>query len=98
MKETKIIAVILALCACVAPSSVKAATIPAGTTLAVTTVSLITSQDAVGASFEAKIAQDVSVKGSVLLKAGQKPLGRFALLVVIRENPNRSVSSWLPFQ
>ena len=87
MKETKIIAVILALCACVASSSVKAATIPAGTTLAVTTVSLITSQDAVGATFEAKIAQDVSVKGNVLLKAGTKAFGRVSSS---RRNPRRS--------
>ena len=36
MKETKIIAVILGTCACVAASSVTAATIPAGTTLTVT--------------------------------------------------------------
>ena len=34
MKETKIIAVILGICGCVAASSVTAATIPAGTTLA----------------------------------------------------------------
>jgi len=87
MKETKIIAVILALCACVTSSSVKAATIPAGTTLAVTTVSLITSQDAVGASFEAKIAQDVSVKGSVLLKAGTKAFGKIRSS---RRNPRKS--------
>ena len=87
MKETKIIAVILALCACVDSSSVKAATIPAGTTLAVTTVSLITSQDAVGASFEAKIAQDVSVKGSVLLKAGTKAFGKIRSS---RRNPRKS--------
>ena len=98
MKETKIIAVILALCACVDSSSVKAATIPAGTTLAVTTVSLITSQDAVGVSFEAKIAQDVSVKGSVLLKAGTKAFGKIRSSRRNPENPNRSVSSWLPFQ
>ena len=78
MKQTKIIAVILVICACVAASSVTAATIPAGTTLAVTTVSLISSQDVVGRSFEAKIAQDVSVKGNVLLKAGTKHLERLA--------------------
>jgi predicted hotdog family 3-hydroxylacyl-ACP dehydratase len=76
MRETKIIAVLLGICACVAASSVTAATIPAGTTLAVTTHSLITSQDAVGATFEAKIAQDVSAKGNVLLKAGTKAFGK----------------------
>ena len=74
MRETKIIAVLLGICACLAASSVKAGTIPAGTTLAVKTVSLITSQDAVGATFEAKIVQNVSAKGNVLLKAGTKAL------------------------
>src|SRR4029077_17671817 len=44
MRETKIIAVLLGICACVAASAVTAATIPAGTTLAVRTVSLISSQ------------------------------------------------------
>jgi hypothetical protein len=87
MRETKIIAVFLGICACVAASSLTAATIPAGTTLAVTTVSLITSQDAVGASFEAKIAQDVSVKGNVLLKAGTKAFGKVSSS---RRNPRRS--------
>ena len=87
MRETKIIALLVGICACMAASSVKAATIPAGATLAVTTVSLITSQDAVGASFEAKIAQDVSVKGNVLLKAGTKAFGKVSSS---RRNPRRS--------
>ena len=87
MRETKIIPVILGICACVAASSVTAATIPAGTTLTVTTVSLITSQDAVGSSFEAKIAQDVSVKGSVLLKTGTKAFGKVR---TSRRNPRKS--------
>jgi hypothetical protein len=87
MRETKIIAVLLGICACFAASSVTAATIPAGTTLAVTTHSLITSQDAVGATFEAKIAQDVSVKGNVLLKAGTKAFGKVSSS---RRNPHRS--------
>jgi hypothetical protein len=87
MRETKIIAVILGICACVAASSVTAATIPAGTTLAVTTVSLITSQDSVGSSFEGKIAQDVSVKGTVVLKAGTKAFGKVRSS---RRNPRKS--------
>jgi hypothetical protein len=87
MKETKIIAVILGTCACVAASSVTAATIPAGTTLTVSTVSLISSQTVVGRSFEAKIAQDVSVKGNVLLKAGTKAFGKIRSS---RANPRKS--------
>ena len=85
MNQTKIIAVTAIVCV-VAPL-VNAATIPAGTTIAVSTVSLITSQDAVGSSFEAKIAQNVSVKGSVLLKAGAKAFGKVSSS---RRNPRRS--------
>lgn len=87
MKKTKTIAVITVICACFAASSAIAATIPAGTTIAVSTVSLITSQDAVGSSFEARIAQDVSVKGNVLLKAGTKVFGKIRSS---RRNPHRS--------
>jgi hypothetical protein len=64
-----------------------AATIPAGTTLTVTTVSLVSSRDVVGRSFEAKIAQDVSVKGNVLLKAGTKAFGK---IKSSRANPRKS--------
>ena len=85
MIKTKIIAVIAIVCA--AASLINAATIPAGTTLAVTTVSLITSQDAVGSTFEAKIAQDVSVKGSVILKTGTKAFGK---VHSSRRNPRKS--------
>jgi hypothetical protein len=87
MRQTKTVAVFLGICACIATSSVKAATIPAGTTLAVTTVSLVTSQDAVGASFEAKIAQNVSINGNVLLKAGTKAFGKVSSS---RRNPRKS--------
>ena len=64
-----------------------AATIPAGTTLTVTTVSLITSKDVVGRSFEAKIARDVSIKRNVLLKAGTKAFGK---IKSSRYNPRKN--------
>ncbi len=64
-----------------------AATIPAGTTLTVTTVSPITSKDVVGRSFEAKIAQDVSIKANVLLKAGTKAFGK---IKSSRYNPRKN--------
>jgi hypothetical protein len=73
--------------ACFAASTLNAATIPAGTTLTVSTVSLVTSQSVVGRSFEAKIAQDVSVKGNVLLKAGTKAFGK---IKSSRANPRKS--------
>ena len=87
MNQVKIIAVISVICAFVAFSSVEAATIPAGTTITVSTVSLITSQDAVGSTFEAKIAQNVSVKGNVLLKTGAKAFGKVSSS---RRNPRKS--------
>jgi hypothetical protein len=87
MIPNQLIKVIAITCACVAASSLNAATIPAGTTLTVNTVSLITSKDVVGRSFEAKIAQDVSVKGNVLLKAGTKAFGK---IKSSRYNPRKN--------
>jgi hypothetical protein len=83
----KFIIVIGVVCTCFAASTLNAATIPAGTTLTVSTVSLVTSQSVVGRSFEAKIAQDVSVKGNVLLKAGTKAFGK---IKSSRANPRKS--------
>ena len=87
MTPHKLITIIAITCACVAASSLNAATIPAGTTLTVTTVSLVTSQTVVGRSFEAKIAQDISVKGNVVLRAGTKAFGKIASS---RANPRKS--------
>jgi len=87
MIRYKFTTIIALTCACVAASSLNAATIPAGTTLAVTTVSLVTSQSVVGRSFEAKIAQDVSVKGNVVLRAGTKAFGK---ITSSRANPRKS--------
>jgi hypothetical protein len=70
-----------------AVSVLNAATIPAGTMLTVSTVSLVTSQSVVGRSFEAKIAQDVSVKGNVVLRAGTKAFGK---ITSSRANPHKS--------
>ena len=87
MNQTKIIALTSVICACVAASSVNATTIPAGTTLTVTTVSQFSSRAAVGKTFEAKLAQDVSSKGQVLLKAGSKVFGKVASS---RSNPRKN--------
>ena len=87
MIRYKFITVIAITYASVAASSLNAATIPAGTALTITTVSLITSKDVVGRSFEAKIAQDVSIKGNVLLKAGTKAFGK---IKSSRYNPRKN--------
>jgi hypothetical protein len=86
MKPTKVIAIISVVCACVA-SSLNAATIPAGTTLTVSSVSPFSSKTVVGRTFEAKLAQDVSAKGHVLMKAGSKAFGKIASS---RYNPRKN--------
>jgi hypothetical protein len=85
MIQNKFILLIVICGACMA--SLNAATIPAGTTLTVSTVSLISSQTVPGRSFEAKIAQDVSVNGNVVLKAGTKAFGK---VTASRANPRKS--------
>jgi hypothetical protein len=85
MRETKIIAVIAIVC--VAASFVNAATIPAGTTLTVSSVSQFSSRGAVGKTFEAKLAQDVSINGRVVLKTGAKTFGKIASS---RSNPRKN--------
>ena len=87
MIRDKFVAVIIITCACFTASSVNAATIPAGTTIAVRTTSSISSQDPVGRTFAAKIDQDVAVKGNVLLKAGTKAFGK---IKTSRANPRKS--------
>ena len=85
MTQLKVIAVIAIVC--VAASFVNAATIPAGTTLMVSTVSQFSSKTVVGRSFEGKLAQDVSVNGRALLKAGSKTFGKIA---TSRYNPRKN--------
>jgi hypothetical protein len=87
MKLTRIISFITVVCACVAATSLKAVTIPAGTTLTVSTVSAFSSKTVVGRSFEGKLAQDVSVKGRILLKAGSKAFGK---IKTSRYNPRKN--------
>ena len=87
MIQNKSTAFISICCACFAAASLNAATIPAGTTLTVSTVSLISSQTVPGRSFEAKIAQNVSVKGTIVLKAGTKAFGK---ITSSRANPRKS--------
>ena len=76
MTQHKFITVIAAVCACFIASSLNAATIPAGTTLTVSTASSVSSQDPVGRTFAAQLDQAVAVKGNVLLKAGTKAFGK----------------------
>src|SRR5262245_34854130 len=87
MTWKKLILFIATCGALFAARSLNAATIPAGTTLTVTTVSLVSSQTVVGRSFEAKLAQNVSIRGSVVVRAGTKAFGR---VTSSRANPRRS--------
>jgi hypothetical protein len=87
MKHTKIITGISVICACAAASALNAATIPAGTTLTVSTVSAFSSKTVAGRSWEGKLARDVSARGQVMLKAGSKVFGKIASS---RSNPRKN--------
>ena len=87
MNKTKVIAVMSVISVWLATSTVNAATLPAGTTLTVSTVSSFSSKTVVGRSWEGKLAQDVSVKGHVVLKAGTKVFGKIASS---RYNPRKN--------
>jgi hypothetical protein len=87
MIRNKFVTVIAIVCACFAASTLDAATIPAGTTLAVQTVSSVSSNDPVGRTFAAQIDQNVAVEGTVLLKAGTKAFGK---IKSSRANPRKN--------
>lgn len=87
MKAIKCISVIAVICGCVGALSLNAATIPAGTTIIVSTVSQFSSKTVVGRTFEAKLARDVSVNGKVLMKAGSEVFGKVA---TSRYNPRKN--------
>ena len=72
MIRDKFIAVTAIVCVCFAALSLNAATIPAGTTITVRTLSSISSTDRVGRTFGAQVDQDVVVDGKVVVKAGTK--------------------------
>jgi len=87
MKLTRSSLGIAVICGWIATSSVNAATIPAGTIITVSAVSSFSSKTPTGRSFEGKLAQDVSVNGRVVLKAGSKAFGKIASS---RHNPRRN--------
>src|SRR4029453_6576715 len=68
--KTKIL--LLLLGGWLVPSWSLAATIPAGTTLLVRTNQTVSSNDPVGKTFAAQVANDVVVAGKVVLRAGTK--------------------------
>ena len=76
MEYSKFIACIAAICACVAASSLSAATIPAGTAITVKTTSQISERDPKGRTFTGQVDQDVVVNGATVLKAGTGVTGK----------------------
>jgi len=76
MNQPKSVAGIATICACIAASSLSAATIPAGTSITVKTTSQISERDPVGRTFTGQVDQDVVVNGATVLKAGTAVTGR----------------------
>ena len=87
MIRNGVILFVTTCCAFFAASSLNAVTVPAGTTLSVSTASSITSQDPVGRTFAAQLDQDVSANGKVVVKAGTKAAGK---ITSSRANPRKS--------
>src|SRR5215467_8948466 len=76
MNHSKLIAGIVAICVCIAVSSLSAATIPAGTAITVKTTSQISERDPAGRTFTGQVEQDVAVNGATVLKAGTAVTGK----------------------
>jgi hypothetical protein len=72
MTKKPLILITIASCGFIALQSSFAATIPAGTTLVVETLTAIHSNYRVGRAVGAKLSQDVAVNGTVVLRAGTK--------------------------
>jgi hypothetical protein len=85
MAKKTFILIGIASCAWIASSF--AATIPVGTTLVVSTLNTIHSNDRVGRTFTAQLDQDVTVNGKVLLPKGTKVLGK---IEASQANPRNS--------
>jgi hypothetical protein len=68
--------IVVSICLCIAAQSSSAATIPAGTSLVVSTVDPVSSRDKVGKIFTAKLDHNVVIRGQVLLQTGTKIIGR----------------------
>ena len=86
MKANILILAGLAMLASLGPQDAAAATVPAGTTLIVQTLDAISSTDAPGTRFAARLTTNVAVNGKVVLPAGTKLSGKI-------ETSRRMVSS-----
>ena len=84
---TKKTFILSAIASCTWVATSFAATIPAGTTLAVRTLNSIQSTDRVGRTFTAQLDQDVAVSGKAVLPKGTKVSGKIEASQV---NPRNS--------
>ena len=64
-----------------------AGTIPAGTTLVVSTMGSVSTKDRVGKEFSVQLDQDVKVKGAVVARAGTKFIGKVETSTKIGNSP-----------
>ena len=78
MKAKILILVGLAMLVWLVPQDSPGATVPAGATLVVQTLGAVSSTDAPGTRFAAQLANNVAVKGKVILPAGTKVSGKIA--------------------
>jgi hypothetical protein len=86
MKTKILILAGLAMVAWLVPQDSQAATVPAGSILVVQTLDTVSSTDTPGTRFAAQLANNVAVKGKVVLPAGTRFSGKI-------ETSRRMVSS-----
>jgi len=79
-----VLVTISGVCATVVAS---AGTIPAGTTLVVSTMGSVSTKDRVGKEFSVQLDQDVKVKGAVVARAGTKFIGKVETSTKIGNSP-----------
>jgi hypothetical protein len=89
MKAKTLILAGLAMLAAHVPQNSPAGTVPAGTILIVRTLHAVASADAVGSRFPAQLADNVSVKGKVILPAGAKLSGKVVTSRRMASSPQR---------
>jgi hypothetical protein len=70
-----------------ATEAASAGTIPAGTTLLVSTLDSVSTKDRVGKEFTVQLDQDVVVKGTVVARAGTKFIGKVETSTKIGNSP-----------
>jgi hypothetical protein len=87
MRSGVAISLTLAALALGTATGASAGTVPAGTILVVKTLTSISTKDAVGKQFTARLDQDLAIKGNLVARAGTKFIGKVETSTKIGSSP-----------